>query len=703
MALRERFIGNPIYDGIMATLDQNTNITREDKIKLVHNLNELNTLSHVVTRTKKRDFPEKFPVREPYVVSVDLEPEELEFYNAVYQYAKNRSKRLSEMGYEIPFLTIMVRRRAASCLPALYSSFVKMLQIGRYVCNDEDEDSDVNDFESYSKKELEDFAKLSEEDIADIKELVEVGKSTIGIDTKFSMFKSSIDELIDQGVKKILVFSFFKDTLNYLKTNILRELNELQIGMIHGDINFEERERIINEFRKTNENYILLSSEVGGEGLDLQFCNCMFNYDLPWNPMRIEQRIGRLDRLGQKEKKLLIYNFSVKETIEEIILERLYERINIFRESLGDLEAILGEELNGIRKSIFDVDLTKHQVESELERIADKIIEKQRINEKFDKERDKILGQDDYFTEQITQIGEKRKFITGEELENLYLQFIEEKYPASKLKKKSKNSSEHIFILDKSLQDNLIQSIIFRYSTVKNKRALTAKIRSPEGFALTFSQKLACQRKDVEFASVNHPITQAIYDDYSESSDQKFIAKIKCNSNDYNQGIYYFIIYLIKIYGYSESLSFHPTVINTSSLTVDDDLSGNFLLLDFDDYKDSQIEFDDSKLQKYNKIAMEAFNRHCEELSADLAQKNRRLIDIRLSSLNQTNNLLISQIEAQLDNLLFNQADERIIRMKKTQRDKLIIKKEKQLEELEKKKEISIETDPVAGGILIVD
>ena len=703
IALRERFVGNPIYEEVMMMLGKSDSITRKENVKLVYNLQELNTLSHVVTRTKKRDFPEQFPVREPYVISVELKPEELDFYKAVYQYAKNRSKRLSEMGYEMPFLTIMVRRRAASCLPALYNYFVRILQVGSFISYDEDDENDVKELDNVTKKDVEDYSKLTEDDIEEIKELVELGKNINGKDTKFDMFVKSIDELFSRGVKKILVFAFFKDTLNYLNKNISSNTNDVEIGVIHGDVDFEDREKIIDEFRRSDKNYILLSSEVGGEGLDLQFCNCMFNYDLPWNPMRIEQRIGRLDRLGQKEKKVLIYNFSVKDTIEEIILERLYQRIEIFKESLGDLEAILGEELDGIRNSIFNVDLTKYQIEQELERIADKIIEKQRINDEFDEEREKILGQDDYFTEQITKIGAERKFVTGSELENLYSQFIEDNFRGSSLKKKSKTSDEYYFKPNQPLQDFLTKNIIYRYRSVSSKRSLASKIRNPDGFTLTFSQELACQNKDIEFASITHPITQSIYDFYKESINHRLVAKLKCRSDDYPKGVYYFVIYFIKIYGYSESLSLYSTVVSTENLTVDRDLSENFFLIDFQDCKDNQIELGDGELQGYNRAAMDAFNRHCENLRYDMSLKNKQLIDIRLSSLNQTSDLLIRRLEAQLINLEQTYADERIIRMKITQRDNLVIKKQKQMKELEKKKEISIETESVVGGILFVE
>jgi hypothetical protein len=100
---------------------------------------------------------------------------------------------------------------------------------------------------------------------------------------------------------------------------------------------------------------------------------------------------------------------------------------------------------------------------------------------------------------------------------------------------------------------------------------------------------------------------------------------------------------------------------------------------------------------------MEAFNSHCEKLREELASRNRRLIDIRISSIKQTNELLIHHIQEQLKNLVINRSDERIIRMKTRQKENLLFKMEKQLEELEKKKEISIETDPIAGGIIVAE
>ncbi len=89
-----------------------------------------------------------------------------------------------------------------------------------------------------------------------------------------------------------------------------------------------------------NRAQVLIATEAGGEGINLQFCSHMINYDLPWNPMRLEQRIGRIHRLGQKND-VHIYNLATKHTVEEHILKLLYEKINLFERVIGELDEIL--------------------------------------------------------------------------------------------------------------------------------------------------------------------------------------------------------------------------------------------------------------------------------------------------------------------------------------------------------------------------
>ena len=159
----------------------------------------------------------------------------------------------------------------------------------------------------------------------------------------------------------------------------------------------------------------------------------MVNYDLPWNPMKVEQRIGRLDRYGQTSPKVLIYNFSVEDTVESRIFGRLYERIKIFEKYIGELEGILGKEMSDLTKLIVSTELTPEQEEQKIREIQ-QIIELKGIEMKeFDKERSKFLGQDDYFNEEITSIKQTNRFITPDEIENLLKLFLSEFFPKTRL------------------------------------------------------------------------------------------------------------------------------------------------------------------------------------------------------------------------------------------------------------------------------
>jgi hypothetical protein len=137
---------------------------------------------------------------------------------------------------------------------------------------------------------------------------------------------------------KIVIFTGFKATQKYLADN-LGNLG-FTVSKFHGGLSLEDKERAIREFRDSTQ--ILISTEAGGEGRNLQVASVLINYDLPWNPMKVEQRIGRLDRIGQK-KRVRILNLFRYETVEERVHTVLNDRIRLFEESVGSLEAILGD------------------------------------------------------------------------------------------------------------------------------------------------------------------------------------------------------------------------------------------------------------------------------------------------------------------------------------------------------------------------
>src|SRR5438067_1191461 len=119
--------------------------------------------------------------------------------------------------------------------------------------------------------------------------------------------------MVNRDKQKVIVFAFFKKTLRYLQIRLAE--SGILCEIIHGEV--EDRDGPIQRFREDGAVKVLLSSEIGSEGLDLQFAHILINYDLPWNPMVVEQRIGRVDRVGQESRIVNIYSFVLEGTIEE--------------------------------------------------------------------------------------------------------------------------------------------------------------------------------------------------------------------------------------------------------------------------------------------------------------------------------------------------------------------------------------------------
>ena len=149
--------------------------------------------------------------------------------------------------------------------------------------------------------------------------------------------KALLEILGKNPQEKKVVFTQYLKTLDSVAS--LLERRGLPFALFSGDLSAREKDRAIQRFREDLP--ILLSTESGGEGRNLQFCNTLINFDLPWNPMRIEQRIGRLHRIGQS-RDVFIFNLSVRETMEDHILDILENKINMFEMVIGEIEPLLG-------------------------------------------------------------------------------------------------------------------------------------------------------------------------------------------------------------------------------------------------------------------------------------------------------------------------------------------------------------------------
>ena len=144
-------------------------------------------------------------------------------------------------------------------------------------------------------------------------------------------------KLIKSSPGKIIIFVKYLGTLHHISDFLSR--HEIPHALFHGSMDNRMKDEQIGSFRDKKE--ILLTTEIGGEGRNLQFCNQMINYDLPWNPMKIEQRIGRIHRIGQ-EKEVMIYNLCAAGSVEDYILEVLDKKINMFEMVIGEIDMIIG-------------------------------------------------------------------------------------------------------------------------------------------------------------------------------------------------------------------------------------------------------------------------------------------------------------------------------------------------------------------------
>jgi superfamily II DNA or RNA helicase len=145
-------------------------------------------------------------------------------------------------------------------------------------------------------------------------------------------------ELLKRSDDKTIVFTRFRATLHHLQLAL--EDAGFRVAMFHGGLTMAEKDRAIEQFEREADT--LVSSEVGGVGRNLQFCRTVINYDLPWNPMQLEQRVGRVHRIGQT-RDVFVFNFCLAGSLEEYILKVLHDKLNLFELVAGEIEMILGE------------------------------------------------------------------------------------------------------------------------------------------------------------------------------------------------------------------------------------------------------------------------------------------------------------------------------------------------------------------------
>jgi hypothetical protein len=689
---RKRFLRNPYYQDTLNILQQ-SHPSRSEFIQAQRNLLELSTLSHVFTRTRKRDVVINAPVRAANSLIVEFTQPEWDFYQAIIAYVRAQYI-LNSGNWATGWATIMRERQAASCITAVRKHFSDLIH-GNYKSTPEDEsalDGLFDDDFSYRMRSN-DIKRLDKA----LRKLVRTGLNIGNIDTKFDVFHNALIQVLDENPSsKILVFSFFRNTLGYLH----RRLSDLGFGvrMIRGGVPVQTRKRIVEEFRDKPQINILLSSEVGSEGLDFQYCNTLFNYDLPWNPMKVEQRIGRLDRFGQKNPRINIYNLVIENSIEERIFLRLYERIGIFKEAVGDLEAILGDEIRTISNQIFRTQLTPKQEERLADQAATNIIRRKQDMEEFEKDRMQFMGQDAIFADEVKSAIESGKFVSEKEIRALVETFIRQNFSHTRLEDNDDDPTCALipgtdFV--KYMRDLIMRTRAADQSAQEFLRRLTVGKLIP----LTYSSEIAFDRKLVDFITLKHPITLAAADYWENNPSQGLpVYQINVEADVEPFGIYYFFIFSFLSEGLQRRNQIVPVVVNHDSVKVESEVGSRFMRIIQSPSSSETIyrdKFDMGLFSSAKEVAKNFAASERDRRETDLRKTNYALVNARLSAIEQTYQLKTQKIRGYLSSV----TDPRIIRMRRAQLNNIESRYLTTVKEIEEQRNISVSFSLELAGI----
>jgi len=393
-------------------------ISADARVELLGKVGRLNELGTFMTRTRKIEVMQAKVVRDPVTLTVVPSPEELALYNGVLSLIR---KHVTERGDALSlFHLIGPALSMTSCLPVM----AKRLREGSKW-------GDISDIEDLQSAYLEED--VDEDFVCEDSSILFSGLADLANydfeahDTKFEALKENL--LKHSPNEKVIVFAFFKDTLDYLMRRL--EASGISCLLVTGDVkDRQERDRLLTSFEQTRYR-VLLCSEVAAEGVDLQFCRVMVNYDLPWNPMRVEQRIGRIDRIGQKSNSIVIINFHVKGTIDGSIYQHLYKNIGLFTETVGDLEGIMGDHVNKLTLELLSNQLSPEQAEQRILATAAAIAMDRQMTAEISNESDALIGLRSYFQNSVTQAQSLGRYIKPTEIRRFTDEFFEAQYTDS--------------------------------------------------------------------------------------------------------------------------------------------------------------------------------------------------------------------------------------------------------------------------------
>lgn len=700
---RRVLTGEPRFEAWRDRLSESRTLSDDERIRCLRDLEDLHTLSHVVNRTRRRDIG-RFTIREPATIAVPHTPEQASFYAELIAF-RRAVLSLHLDPRTVALVATTLERQAASCLPALIPLLNVFLRTGRFAGSALSDDVEASYDEVALPSDLVDKAH----------QLRHLAAGLPPEDPKLDQLVSIVRTAIETpGPGKVLVFSYFLHTLNYLRAELQKR--GIRVGLVTGQVPDElplrsggeqvlTREQLRGRFRLAREHKdaldVLLSSEVGCEGLDYEFCDRLVNYDIPWNPMRIEQRIGRIDRFGQQSEKVHIFNFITPGTIEERVFFRCFERLGIFKDTIGDLEEVLGDVLQDLTKMALNPGLTPEQAEEKARQLADNAIRQVEEQRRLEDEGASLFGLDPGAWE-IGDIESQGRFVAPDELFQLVEKFVSRSELQGRLTRDESTPGLVNLRLNKEGRAEVIQRVrSISDGTRAGDRSTLAFLRWLEGnepyLSMTFDQRTALERRDLPFVTPLHVLAKLAALDHMTGG--PFVSRLKIREESVPSGRFLFVCELWEAIGAQRDTRLRGFAWDLERGTLASDVSANLIKL-LSRTADSSSPPDPIVAIHEGLAAVDEASRgsRLAEIE-DLRQRNEAVIARKLASLDAYHQNRLARVDAELQQA----TDERIIRMKTAERARIESDHEEKRREIEAARNADIASKRIAAGVLEIN
>lgn len=654
----------------------------ETRLALIRQLEELYTFAPFINRTRRRDIGTFFTLRKPETVTVEFTPEQAALHSDLLDLLA-RMLVIRHGNANLKFLLSTVRRQISSCvfglaplLQALLNRHLSQLELG---------DVDDEDGVETASQILAEFRTEIDAIIKQAKQLSQ------GEDPKLQAFLKVIADKQNLENNKLLVFTCFRHTWEYLHENLKRQ--QIRVGLINGQIADDERRALRDRFSKPKADPqaldVLLSSEVGCEGLDYQFCDALVNYDLPWNPMRVEQRIGRIDRYGQLSPSVVIYNFITPGTVDAEIYERCLLRIGIFQQALGGSEEILGRLTKEIKDIAENFTLTADEQAARLQLLSENEIRAIQAEAELEEKQSALFGlnqpqRDEDMIKQASSFWLAPAMLAN--LISRYLQTLGATNIPASLGQKPVTTLQ----LGQDIRDKLLVDSQKLKPSGEAAQTWTRWLKGNSPYLeVTFNQATAAEQRELLFVTPNHPLAQQAAQSIEPAT--PLVCNLKASSDTLPTGCHPYAIYRWQKRGLKEDFTFQP-IAATLELTAHMlALLESAQPLD-DDSQTTTNEQENTLEQSHYRLWLDARAAHIEQV-----QQHARA---RLDSLKTTHAARMALLQEQRD---ANPSD-KIQRMKTSQMDSAERDYRQHVEQLEQaEKQADILAEAVAFGILMIE